>query len=229
MVKFVLRAIIFDLDGVLMRFNLESKRIKDDVIKYLVKNGLQEGLLSPTNTFASIRDGIKTYFSMAGKDPSWIEGLIKEAEKIPIEYEIKAAAVTELLPNAKETLMALKSMGLKLAVFTYNNSKATRIALKRHRLESFFDVIVARDMVTRPKPSPIHLDTVLKRLGVTKEDAMVVGDSEMDIKPCKELGVRVVAVATGIRTADELKPYSPDFLINDLSDLPEVVAACLAR
>jgi len=225
----VLKAIIFDLDGVLMKFNLESRKIKEDVIRYLVKNGLQEGLLSPTSSFASIREGIRAYFSMAGKDPSWIEGLIKEAENIPVEYEIKAAATTELLPNAREILMALKSMGLKLAIFTYNNSKATRIALRRHRLEGFFDVIVARDMVTRPKPNPIHLDTVLNRLGATKEEAIVVGDSEMDIKPCKELGVRVVAITTGIRAADELKPYSPDFIIEDLSDLPEVVAACSVR
>ena len=225
----MLKAIIFDLDGVLMKFNLESRKIKEDVIRYLVKNGLQEGLLSPTSSFASIREGIRAYFSMAGKDPSWIEGLIKEAENIPVEYEIKAAATTELLPNAREILMALKSMGLKLAIFTYNNSKATRIALRRHRLEGFFDVIVARDMVTRPKPNPIHLDTVLNRLGATKEEAIVVGDSEMDIKPCKELGVRVVAITTGIRAADELKPYSPDFIIEDLSDLPEVVAACSVR
>jgi len=225
----VLKAIIFDLDGVLMKFNLESRKIKEDVIRYLVKNGLQEGLLSPTSSFASIREGIRAYFSMAGKDPSWIEGLIKEAENIPVEYEIKAAATTELLPNAREILMALKSMGLKLAIFTYNNSKATRIALRRHRLEGFFDVIVARDMVTRPKPNPIHLDTVLNRLGATKEEVIVVGDSEMDIKPCKELGVRVVAITTGIRAADELKPYSPDFIIEDLSDLPEVVAACSVR
>ena len=225
----MLKAIIFDLDGVLMKFNLESRKIKEDVIRYLVKNGLQEGLLSPTSSFASIREGIRAYFSMAGKDPSWIEGLIKEAENIPVEYEIKAAATTELLPNAREILMALKSMGLKLAIFTYNNSKATRIALRRHRLEGFFDVIVARDMVTRPKPNPIHLDTVLNRLGATKEEVIVVGDSEMDIKPCKELGVRVVAITTGIRAADELKPYSPDFIIEDLSDLPEVVAACSVR
>jgi phosphoglycolate phosphatase-like HAD superfamily hydrolase len=51
----------------------------------------------------------------------------------------------------------------------------------------------------------------------------------MDIKPCKELGVRVIAITTGIRTADELRLYSPDFLIEDLSDLPEVIAACMER
>jgi len=228
-VKVLLKAVIFDLDGVLMRFNLDSRRIKEDVIRYFVRNGLQDGLLSPTSSFSSIRESVRTFFSIAGKDPSWTEGLIKEGEKIPIEHEIRAATVTELLPNAKKTLMALKSMGLKLAVFTYNNSSATRIALRRHNLENFFDVVVARDMVIRPKPSPMHLDTVLNRLGVTKDEAIVVGDTEMDIKPCKELGVRVIAITTGIRTADELKFYSPDFLIEDLSDLPEIVATCTAR
>ena len=225
----MLKAVIFDLDGVLMRFNLDSRRIKEDVIRYFVRNGLQDGLLSPTSSFSSIRESVRTFFSIAGKDPSWTEGLIKEGEKVPIEHEIRAATVTELLPNAKKTLMALKSMGLKLAVFTYNNSSATRIALRRHNLENFFDVVVARDMVIRPKPSPMHLDTVLNRLGVTKDEAIVVGDTEMDIKPCKELGVRVIAITTGIRTADELKFYSPDFLIEDLSDLPEIVATCTAR
>jgi len=228
-VKVLLKAVIFDLDGVLMRFNLDSRRIKEDVIRYFVRNGLQDGLLSPTSSFSSIRESVRTFFSIAGKDPSWTEGLIKEGEKIPIEHEIRAATVTELLPNAKKTLMALKSMGLKLAVFTYNNSSATRIALRRHNLENFFDVVVARDMVIRPKPSPMHLDTVLNRLGVTKDEAIVVGDTEMDIKPCKELGVRVIAITTGIRTADELRFYSPDFLIEDLSDLPEIVATCTAR
>jgi HAD superfamily hydrolase (TIGR01509 family) len=228
-VEALLKAIIFDLDGVLMKFNLDSRRIKEDVIRYFVRNGLQDGLLSPTSSFSSIKESVRTYFSMAGKDPSWIDGLIKEAEKIPIEHEIRAAAVTELLPNARMTLMALKSLGLRLAVFTYNNSTATRIALRRHSLESFFDVMVARDMVTKPKPSPMHLDTVLNRLGVTKDEAMVVGDTEMDIKPCKELGVKVIAITTGIRTADELRLYSPDFLIENLSDLPEIISACMVR
>ena len=225
----MLKAVIFDLDGVLMRFNLDSRRIKEDVIRYFVRNGLQDGLLSPTSSFSSIRESVRTYFSIAGKNPSWTEELIKEAEKIPIEHEIRAAAVTELLPNARGTLMVLKSKGLRLAVFTYNNSRATSIALRRHSLESFFDVVVARDMVTRPKPSPMHLDTVLNGLGVTKDEAIVVGDTEMDIKPCKKLGVRVIAITTGIRTADELRSYSPDFLIEDLSDLSEVVAACTAQ
>lgn len=225
----MLKAVIFDLDGVLMKFNLDSRKIKKDIISYFIRNGVKDGLLSPTSSFSSIKESVRTYFSITGKDHSWIEELIKEAEKIPIEHEIRAAAVTELLPNARMTLMALKSMGLLLAVFTYNNSGATRIALRKHNLESFFDVTVARDMVTRPKPNPLHLDTVLNKLGITKDEAMVVGDTEMDIKPCKELGVRVIAITTGIRTADELRSYSPDFLIEDLSDLPRVVAACMAR
>jgi HAD superfamily hydrolase (TIGR01509 family) len=225
----LLKAVIFDLDGVLIKFNLDSRKIKEDVISYFVKNGLQNGLLNSASSFSSIRENVRTYFSKTGKDTSWIEEKLNEAEKIAVEHEIKAAAVTELLPNARTTLIALKSMGLRLAVFTYNNSRAAQMALRRHKLDNFFDVIIARDMVTRPKPSSMHLDVVLSKLGITKNEAIVVGDTEMDIKPCKELGVKVIAITTGIRTADELKSYNPDFLIDDLSDLPKIVTACMMR
>lgn len=52
---------------------------------------------------------------------------------------------------------------------------------------------------------------------------MVVGDSEMDIKPSKELGVRVVAVTTGVRDAEFLKSLSPDYLIGNLYDVVGIV------
>jgi phosphoglycolate phosphatase-like HAD superfamily hydrolase len=45
----------------------------------------------------------------------------------------------------------------------------------------------------------------------------------MDIKPSKELGVRVAAVTTGIRSGDFLRTLEPDYLIDDLSQLLPIV------
>jgi len=221
----MLKAVVFDLDGVIVKFNLDSRRIKEDVISFFVKNGLPEGLLSPIQPFSQIRDKVRETFSEMGMMHSSIEDLVKNAEKIPIEYEMKAAYQTHLLPDVKDILLLLKLMGLKLAIFTYNNSKATSIALNENGLKGVFNAIVARDMVTNPKPNPIHLEAVLKELGVSKEDAIVVGDSEMDIKPSKDLGVKVVAIASGIRTAEELKAFNPDYLILSISELKEIVKA----
>lgn len=219
----MIRGIIFDLDGVLLKFNLDSKRIKEDIIRFFVKNGLKEGLFTPNDSFSIIKEGVRSYFAQLERDPNWINGLLNEGEKIAIEYEVRAARRAELLPEAKEALKILKARGLGLAVFTYNNSQAAEIGLIKNGIRDFFDVVVARDTVPRPKPNPEHLKVVLERLGVEANQAIVVGDSEMDIKPCKQLGVKVVAVTTGIRTEEELAKFNPDFIIRSLKELPDLV------
>lgn len=219
----MIRAVVFDLDGVIMKFKLDSLSIKKEVIAYLEGEGLPAGALSPTEPFSKIKDSARGMFLSQGKDPAWVEAAIRKGEGIPVRHEIEAANNAELLPSARETLAALKGQGLRLAIFTYNNSRATDIALTRFGLREYFDVVASRDSVPRPKPNPLHLEFILQSLGIERGEAVVVGDSEMDIKPCKELGVRVVAISTGIRSAEFLRGQEPDHLIGDLAELQQIV------
>lgn len=219
----MLKAVIFDLDGVIMKFKLDSQGIKREVISRLEEKGLTPKALSPTDPFSKIRESTRSIFASQGRDDGWVEDVMREVEEIPMRHEVEAAKVAEMLPGARETLAALRESGLKLAIFTYNNSQAAEIALTRYGLKEYFELVVARDSVPRPKPNPLHLDFVLKSLMVERDEAIVVGDSEMDIKPCKELGVRVVAISTGVRSADYLRGLSPDYLIGNLSELKPIV------
>ncbi|MEM4644003.1 MAG: HAD family hydrolase [Candidatus Methanomethylicaceae archaeon] len=219
----MLKGVIFDLDGVLLKFNLDSKKIKEEIISFFVENGLEKGMFTPKDTFSSIKEGVKEYFLGKGKEEEWIDNLLKKGEEIAVKHEIEAAKNTDLLPDVKEVLMTLRAKGLRLAVFTYNNSEAAKIALMKTGIIDYFDVILARDNVPKPKPNPEHLKVVLQALGINPEEAVVVGDTEMDIKPCKALGVKVVSVTTGIRTEEELRKYEPDFIISGLKELPELI------
>jgi len=219
----LIKGVIFDLDGVLLKFNLDSKKIKEEIIRFFVDNGLEGGLFTPRDSFSSIKEGARKYFAEKGKGDGWIDDLLKKGETIAIRYEVEAAKTTDLLPGVREVLKTLKAKGLKLAVFTYNNSEAAKIALERTGIIEFFDVVLARDNVPKPKPNPEHLKVVLQALGIGPNEVVVVGDSEMDIKPCKALGVRVVSVTTGIRTEEELKKYDPDFIIRELKELPNLI------
>jgi len=217
-----LRAVVFDLDGVITRFNLEREKIKAEFIEYFRERGLVDPSLTPSTPYSLIKDAVAAYFSGIGRGAE-VEAMLRDADRIIVEHEIRAASDAPLLPGVKGALTALKAMGLRLAIFTYNNSQAAGMILRRHGLDGIFDVVVSRDMVSRPKPNPIHLEAVLARLGVQKGETLVVGDSEMDIESARKAGVRVAAVATGLRSRKELAAHGPDFLIGDLSELPALV------
>ncbi|RWX73894.1 MAG: HAD family hydrolase [Candidatus Methanosuratincola verstraetei] len=218
-----MRAVIFDMDGVLVNFNIDSRKIKSEIIEYFEENGFPSGALSPALPFSKIKEEVERHFSLKGMSRDEILEILRAAEGMAVEHEVEAAKTTRLLPGAKEALSELKSMGLRLAVFTYNNSKAVRLALERLGVEGYFDAVVSRDQVENPKPSPCHLRRVLELLGVSANEALVVGDSEMDIKPAKELGVKVAAITTGVRTEEELRAHSPDYIVDGLPEVVEIV------
>lgn len=218
-----MRAVIFDLDGVLVSFNIDSRRIKEEIIQYFESLGFPRGVLSPTQPFSKIKDTVEADFKVKGVGSGEITQILRRAEAMAVDHEVEAARSTALLPGAKETVMTLKKKGIKCGIFTYNNSQAVRIVLERHGMDRCFDAVVSRDQTERPKPSPVHLKKVLESLGVGCAEALVIGDSEMDIKPSKELGVRVAAITTGIRSEEELRSFDPDYLINSLPEVFQIL------
>ncbi len=219
-----MKAVVFDMDGVLVNFNIDSRRIKSEIIAYFESMGLPEGMLTPALPFSKIKEEVERHFSSKGISRDQILEMLRTAEVMAVEHEVEAARTTELLPGARETLSALKAKGFRLAIFTYNNSRAVRMALERLGLEGYFDAVISRDQVESPKPSPCHLRRVLEALGVSEDEALVVGDSEMDIKPAKELGVKVAAITTGVRSEEELRAHSPDYIVKGLPEVIEIAA-----
>ena len=55
------------------------------------------------------------------------------------------------------------------------------------------------------------------------EKALIVGDTEADVKAGKLLGLTTVAVLSGIRSDEFLKPLHPDFIIKNVNELPELL------
>ncbi len=217
-----MRAVVFDMDGVLVNFNIDSRKIKAEIIRYFEETGFPKGVLSPSLPFSKIKDEVERHFSGMGMGKERILGMLRAAEGMAVEYEVDAARTTNLLPGARETVSTLKGIGMKLAIFTYNNSKAVKVSLERLGLDGYFDAVVSRDQVEIPKPDPCHLRRVLELLGVPVSEALVVGDSEMDIRPAKELGVRVAAITTGVRSEEELRAYSPDYVVRRLPEIIEI-------
>jgi phosphoglycolate phosphatase-like HAD superfamily hydrolase len=80
--------------------------------------------------------------------------------------------------------------------------------------------VVARERGSRALREPLR-----------GEDILVVGDTAHDIRCARAIGARVLAVATGGHSLEELRPHRPDWLVRDLREISarEVCAGAPAR
>jgi phosphoglycolate phosphatase-like HAD superfamily hydrolase len=85
-----------------------------------------------------------------------------------------------------------------------------------------FDVIIGGDSVKSKKPDPEGLNLILKQSGVSPEDAVLIGDSPVDIETGNRAGVHTCVVNYGLGFADEIAAAGPDCSIDCLSELKDI-------
>jgi phosphoglycolate phosphatase len=72
----------------------------------------------------------------------------------------------------RETLLALRERGVKLAVVTNKESRYTRTVLDAHQLAPLFDRVVSGDTLPSKKPDPAGIASCLKQFGVPRQRAV---------------------------------------------------------
>jgi HAD superfamily hydrolase (TIGR01509 family) len=217
-----IKAVIFDLDGTIASFNLDYKAVRGEVRGYLLRMGVPASLLSANESIFEMLEKTEIFVKNSGK-PETIKEIRKEALAIAEKYELEAARDTSLLPGANETLKTLKRMGLKIGLFTLSGDKSARYILQRFKLGDFFGVTVPRNKVNYVKPNPEHLEMALKVLGVAPEEAVVVGDSNVDMESAKELKAIAVGLPTGTSTIEQLTRHGANYIMTSITDLPVLI------
>ena len=219
----VVKAVIFDLDGTIVGFNIDFKAVRAEVRSFLIGIGLPASVLSLNESIFEMLKKTEIFMKNHDKSQKNIAEATERAFSIAEKYELEAAKNTSLSPGAVETLKALKKMGLKIGLCTVNGEKSTGYVLKRFKIDEYFNVVVPRDKVKYVKPNSEHLEAVLKALKVKADEAIVVGDSVMDMKCARELKVTAVGLPTGVSTLKDLVSSGANYFITSLADLPSLV------
>ncbi len=218
-----IKAVIFDLDGTIALFNLDYKALRGEVRSYLLRMGVPASVLSVKESIFEMLKKTLIYAKNTGKTVEVIDEIRNEALAIAEKYELEAAANTDLLPGAYETLKALKQMNLKIGLFTLNSDKAANYILQRFKISNFFGVTVPRNKVNFVKPNPEHLEMALKVLGVMPEETIVVGDAAVDMESAKELRAVAVGLPADAPNIDKLMRHGANYIITSITDLPVLV------
>ena len=135
-------------------------------------------------------------------------------------YMAHSLDTTRPYDGIPETLAALKARGCHLAVVSNKMMAATQ-ELCHHFFSDTIEVAIGEDEAAgiRRKPAPDTVFAALKALGVGKEDAVYVGDSDVDIQTARNAGLPCISVLWGFRDRDFLLQNGAETFISTPSEL----------
>ena len=138
-------------------------------------------------------------------------------------YMTHSLDTTRPYKGVPETLAALKARGCRLAVVS-NKMMAAIQSLCTHFFPDTIEVAIGEHEAEgiRKKPAPDTVITALDALGVGKERAVYVGDSDVDIQTARNSGLPCISVLWGFRDRDFLKQHGAESFISTPSELIDV-------
>ncbi|HET6254144.1 MAG TPA: HAD family hydrolase [Puia sp.] len=132
------------------------------------------------------------------------------------------------LPHAEDVFQALKQRGIKVALNTGFTRSITDTILHRLRWDDrspLIDQVICSDEVPNGRPHADMIEVLMDDLDIdSPAQVLKVGDTEVDVEEGRnaECG-KVVSVTTGAYTREQLQPYHPDFIIDDLQELLPII------
>ncbi|MDO8489860.1 MAG: HAD-IA family hydrolase [bacterium] len=157
------------------------------------------------------------YFSLTDLNAD-IEALI-EAHRA---WQLSHFEVSVIFPHALETLQTLKNNGYNIAAVTTRGRATSLQTLVNAGVFDLFDVIISGNDTPELKPSPVPLFKALEHLHETPGNAVMIGDSHLDIEAGKNAGTKTIRATYGFHS-DNLHEPEPDFFIGDIKDLLKFV------
>ncbi|GEM_PF-285768 len=125
-------------------------------------------------------------------------------------------------PKVPETLALLKKQGTKLAVCTNKPFRVTMAMLTALDLNHFFDEVIGGDSSGAQKPDPQIVKTLMARLKVTADQAIMIGDHRNDIKAGQKAGLPTLAAAYGYAQGP-IEQLGGDLTLEQFQDLPKII------
>ena len=204
-------AVLFDLDGTLLDTLAD---LRDGVNLALENHGYP--VRSTEEIRAFVGNGARQLMRLAlpeGTAEDEVETILAEyLDWYAVNFCVKAAPYD----GVKAVVDALVEGGVKVAVVS-NKPDATTKKLG----EMFFPGLPAfgqRDDIPK-KPAPEMVWRAMETLGVTAEEAVYVGDSEVDVATARNAGLPLVAVSWGFRTVAQLREAGAETIVHTAEEL----------
>lgn len=211
--------VIFDLDGTLMD-TLED--LANAVNEILRRNGY------PVRTIEEVRrivgNGLRQTLTLClpqGTKEQVVDELLPDFASY---YQEHCQEKTKPYDGIMDVLKTLHERGFKLAIVSNKRDEAVK-TLNKECFQEYVKVAIGENESAgiRKKPAPDTVFQALQELGSKKEQAVYVGDSEVDRATAENAGLPCISVEWGFRDREELEKLKPAWLISRPKELLEIL------
>lgn len=213
----MLKAVIFDMDGTILNtlddlsdaleytfdhFHLPRRTV--DEVRQFVGNGIHKLIerAVPENT---PKDDIEKVFNF------YVD-----------YYKEHSLIKTRPYEGILELIKQLRNVGYMTAVVSNKKDAAVKDLCKK-LFDGLFDMALGDTDGIRLKPERDMIDMVLNELNVSCEEAIYVGDSEVDIKTARNSNLKCISVTWGFRERELIESIGTDYIV----DTPEEISHLL--
>ena len=194
------KTFIFDLDGTL----LDTLGDLAAAVNYALReHGMPEHSIDDVRRF--VGNGVRKLMERAIPDGTANPEFEATFATFRQYYMAHSLDTTRPYDGIPETLAALKARGCRLAVVSNKMMAATQ-ELCQYFFPDTIEVAIGENEAEgiRKKPAPDTVFTALRQLGVGKDDAVYVGDSDVDLETARQSGLPCITVLWGFRDRDFL-------------------------
>lgn len=209
------RNIIFDFDGTLTDSRRDIAGAQLWSLQQIGVSGLREEDLYPLI-------GKSLHETFARVLPPSQQHRIPEAIAHYAEYyPPRALKTTTLFPGVGAALVELRANGHRLAVASTKKGQGILRATEHFGITGMFDLLQGSENIPF-KPAPDVVLAVLRTLGWSPAETLMVGDTDADILAGRAAGVATCAVTYGSLTRDALMAFRPDHMLDSITGVVQI-------
>lgn len=204
---------IFDMDGTILN-TLEDLA---DSVNYALSCSNY-----PTRTLDEVRNfvgnGIRKLMERAVPEGTSPEELEQVYADFTAYYPKHCYDKTKPYSGIIETIQNLRKQGIKTAVVSNKADYGVQILCKQY-FDGLFDYAVGEQSGVQRKPAPDSVNIVLDKLKITRNNAVYIGDSDVDIDTARNAEMDCISVDWGFRDPSFLQEHGAKIMVSSPEEL----------
>jgi phosphoglycolate phosphatase len=206
------RVLIFDLDGTLIDSKLDLAHSVNAMLEHMGRPALAHETI-----YSYVGNGAPLLVRRALGTGVTDEEADKGLTYFLAYYREHMLDNTVPYPGVREGLALLE--GHSMAVLTNKPVKFSQWILDGLGLARYFRYVYGGNSFEKKKPDPIGVEVLLRDLEAGPREAMMIGDSDVDVRTARNSGIWSCGVSYGLGT-DGLRVHPPDLMLDSLVELP---------